>query len=385
MFLLTVRGRMRFLPDVESIQVARSRGVRPVHAAFAAVLALVVGGAACGTAGENPEAASGSDSTGSLITGAGGGPAAVTASAVTAGVGGGEGGGGGMAKGAPYPFVLAHGFFGFEKFAGSDFLTYFYKVKEHLAQQGEEVDTPSVDPFNSSDYRGQQLITRIEAFLAKTGASKVNLIAHSQGGLDARVVAHDRPDLVASVVTVATPHQGTPVADVALKLLGDPNAQKVIDDLAQLLGGPLYDQIGNQTSLAKPLYLFSKVGIAEFNAKYTDSPGVFYASVGGRSVYHTSDNDCAGDLSLQFITQWNKKLDPVDPLLGATSLILGSGAHDGLVRNKDAHWGEFWGCVPADHLDEIGQLFGDSAGLGNEWDHLKFYSLLVQYIRQRGY
>lgn len=374
---------MRFLPDVESIQVAPSRGARPVYAALAAVLAVVVSGAACGAAGETPEAASGAGSTGSLLTGAGGGPAAATSSAVTAGVGGGEGGG--VANGAPYPFVLAHGFFGFEKFAGSEFITYFYKVKERLAQQGEEVDTPAVDPFNDSDYRGHQLIDRIEAFLAKTGASKVNLIAHSQGGLDARVVAHERPDLVASVVTIATPHQGTPVADVALKLLADPNAQKVINDLALLLGGPLYDQIGNQTNLAKPMYLFSKAGIAEFNAKYTDSPGVFYASIGGRSVYHTSDNDCAGDLSLQFITQWNKKLDPVDPLLSATSLLLGSGANDGLVRNKDAHWGEFWGCVPADHLDEIGQLFGDGAGLGNEWDHLTFYSLLVQYIRQRGY
>jgi triacylglycerol lipase len=378
---------MRLVPRIESIQVTGSRGARPLHAAFAALLAVVVSGAACGTAGEDPEAASGAGSTGGLITGAGGGPAMATSSVVSVGVGGGggDGGGGGMAKGAPYPFVLAHGFFGFEKFAGKDFATYFYNVKAHLAQQGEEVDTPSVDPFNDSDYRGHQLIARIEAFLAKTGASKVNLIAHSQGGLDARVVAHDRPDLVASVVTIATPHQGTPVADVALKLLADPSAQKVIDDLAQLLGGPLYDQVGNQTSLVKPLYLFSTPGITAFNAKYPDAPGVFYASIAGRSVYHPSDNDCAGDLSLQFITQWNKKLDPVDPLLGATSLLLGAGANDGLVRDVDAHWGEFWGCIPADHLDEIGQLFGDGAGFGNDWDHLKFYSLLVQYIRQRGY
>ena len=376
---------MRLLPDRESTLVTRSRGVRPIHAALAAVLAVVVSGAACGSAGETPEASSGSDSTGTLLTGAGGGPTLATSSAVTAGVGGGTGGGAAIDKGPPYPFVLAHGFFGFEQFAGKDFATYFYQVKERLAQQGEEVDTPAVDPFNDSTYRGHQLIDRIEAFLAKTGASKVNLIAHSQGGLDARVVAHDRPDLVASVVTIATPHLGTPVADVALKLIADPNGQLVIDALAKLLGGPLYDQIGNETSLVKPLHLFSKAGIAAFNAKYPDSPGVFYASIAGRSVYHPFDNDCAGDLSLQFITQWDKTLDPVDPLLAATSLILGSSANDGLVRDKDAHWGEFWGCVPADHLDEIGQLFGDGPGFGNDWDHLKFYSVLVQYIRQRGY
>lgn len=368
-----------------SSHVIPSRRARPLHAFFAALLAVAVSGAACGTTGQDTdEAASGS--TGSFITGAGGGPVATTSSSsVTVGGSGGEGGAGGMAKGPPYPIVLAHGFFGFEKFAGKDFLTYFYQVKEHLAQEGEVVDTPAVDPFNDSDFRGHQLIERIEAFLAQTGASKVNIIAHSQGGLDARVVAHDRPDLVASVVTIATPHHGTPVADVAMKLLANPNSQTIVDDLGKLIGAPLYDQIGNPTSVIKPLMLFSQPGITLFNAKYPDSPGVFYASIAGRSSYHAFDNDCAGDLSLQFITQWDKKLDPVDPLLGAVSLLLGAGANDGLVRDEDSRWGEFWGCVPADHLDEIGQLFGDGAGFGNDWNHLKFYSLLVKYLRERGY
>lgn len=376
---------MRFLLENDnSTQVIPSRGARPLPAVFAALLAVVVSGAACGSTGQDTDADSAAGSTGGLITGAGGGPAATTAS-VTVGGSGGEGGAGGMAQGAPYPFVLAHGFFGFEKFAGKDFLTYFYKVKERLALEGEVVDTPSVDPFNDSGYRGHQLIDRIEAFRALTGAAKVNIIAHSQGGLDARVVAHERPDLVASVVTIATPHLGTPAADVAMKLLSNPNAQKIIDDLGKLIGAPLYDQIGNPTSVIKPLQLFSQAGITAFNAKYTDSPGVFYASIAGRSSYHASDNDCAGDLSLQFITQWDKKLDPVDVFLGATSLLLGAGANDGLVRGADSRWGEFWGCVPADHLDEIGQLFGDGAGLGNDWDHLKFYSLLVKYLRERGY
>ncbi|MEP7124761.1 MAG: alpha/beta fold hydrolase [Byssovorax sp.] len=369
---------MRFLSRLHS----SSHGTHAGRAVFAALLAVAVTGAACGSTGQetNTEA---SGSTGSVITGAGGGPQATSTTAVTATSG--DGGGGGMASGAPYPFVFAHGFFGFEKFAGADFLTYYYNVKARLAQDGEIIDTPSVDPFNDSTYRGAQLIDRIETFLAATGAKKVNIIGHSQGGLDARVVAHDRPDLVASVVTIATPHQGTPVADVAMKLLADPNAAKIIDDLGKLLGAPLYDQIGNQTSVVKPLKLFSTAGIAEFNAKYPDAPGVFYASIAGRSSYHGFDNDCAGDLQLQFMTQWNKTLDPVDPLLGATSLLLGSAANDGLVRDKDAKWGEYWGCVPADHLDEIGQLFGDGPGIGNDWDHLNFYSLLVKYIRERGF
>src|SRR6185312_5188410 len=157
--------------------------------------------------------------------------------------------GGATGNGPPYPFVLAHGFFGFETFAGLDFETYFYNVKAHLAAEGEVVATPAVDPFNDSDTRGAELLTQVEQFVQETGASKVNIIGHSQGGLDARVVANLRPDLVASVVTISTPHNGSPVGDVAMKLLADPNSQQIINALAQLLGGPLYDTVGNATSL----------------------------------------------------------------------------------------------------------------------------------------
>jgi triacylglycerol lipase len=54
------------------------------------------------------------------------------------------------------------------------------------------------------------------------------------------------------------------------------------------------------------------------------------------------------------------------------------------VRVKDARWGEFLGCVPADHLDEVGQLLGDGPGLGNDWDYVAFYDDLVRFLRGEG-
>ena len=99
--------------------------------------------------------------------------------------------------GPPYPIVLAHGFFGFEDFAGVGFITYFYGVKDELADRGEaQVFTPAVDPFNDSETRGEELLAHVERILAETGAAKVNLIGHSQGGLDSRYVAHQRPCLL---------------------------------------------------------------------------------------------------------------------------------------------------------------------------------------------
>jgi triacylglycerol lipase len=317
--------------------------------------ALVCAG--CGETGTVQQAAGSTD----IITGAGGGSASSTSATTSATTTGTGGGGGSEGKGPPYPIVMAHGFFGFEDFAGAGFITYFYGVKERLATEGEFVYTPSVDPFNDSEVRGAQLLAHVEQIVAETGSRKVNIIGHSQGGLDARFVAHARPDLVASV----------------------------IDELFQIIGAPFWDALGNESSVFLPLQLFSQPGIEAFNAKHPNREGVLYASFAGRTAYHGSDNDCDAAVSLPFIERFEGELDPVDPLLSVTQLICAGGfddaANDGLVRVRDARWGEFWGCVPADHLDEIGQLFGDGAGFGNDWDHLSFYTALVAHLRSAGY
>ena len=355
---------------------------RPV-VSLALCVAVAVG---CGSTGQQTATTVSGSGGASVINGGGGegaGLTTVSAPTTTASGTGGQGGDPGL--GPPYPFILAHGFFGFEKFAGLDFETYFYQVKDHLAQKGENVETPAVDPFNDSEVRGQQLLGHVMQVLHTTGAAKVNIIGHSQGGLDARVVANLRPDLVASVVTVATPHRGTPVADVVMKLVSDPNAAKIIDARTQLVGGVLYDQVGNATSLTAAFELFSQPGIAAFNAAHPDEPGIFYASVAGRSALHPAGGDCAANLVMPFIQPWESTLDPLNPLFAATQLVMGTKANDGLVRVQDAQWGEFWGCVPGDHLDEIGQILGQSPGLGNKWSYQDFYWQLISYMRQQGF
>src|SRR5690606_20441509 len=93
---------------------------------------------------------------------------------------------------------------------------YWYGVPDHLEALGHTVCVGQVDPFNDSTDRGRQLLAQAIECAADSGHAKVNIIGHSQGGLDARVVAHLAPELVASVTTVATPHYGTPIADVVL-------------------------------------------------------------------------------------------------------------------------------------------------------------------------
>ncbi len=291
--------------------------------------------------------------------------------------------------GPPYPIVLAHGFFGFEDFAGSGFLTYFYGVKDDLAKRGETlVFTPAVDPFNDSTTRGKELVMRVQETLAKTGHAKVNLIGHSQGGLDARVVAHDRPDLVASVITVGTPHGGAPIADIAAKLVTDARFSEVIDALAKLVGGALWSAAGEKTSLIRGFLQFTKPAVADFAAAYADAPGIPYFSVAGRTALNDGGTACVTKDAPAFITKWNPTRDTTDALLKLTETVTAGGLanhpNDGLVRVVDAKHGTFLGCVPADHLDEMGHLLGDGAGLGNSWDHKQFYADLVAMLRARG-
>ena len=90
-------------------------------------------------------------------------------------------------------------------------------------KSGESVFVTVVPPFDTSAARAQALSKQIDDILKRTGKAKVNLVGHSQGGMDARVITSPQGlgygDRVASVTTVATPHRGSKVADAVLGLL----------------------------------------------------------------------------------------------------------------------------------------------------------------------
>ena len=290
----------------------------------------------------------------------------------------------------PAPIVLCHGFFGFEDFAGAGFLSYFYEVADDLRQNGERlVFTPTVDPFNDSLVRGAQLLEHIAEIREATGAEKVILIGHSQGGLDARVAAHLEPDWVEAVVSYATPHRGSAVADAVLGILPGDHLNDLIDALARLIAAPLYDAVGEQTQVSAAMDLLSSVGAADFNLAVPDAADVAYYSIAGRSDLRLSIDACAADARPEFIRRYDLVRDPLDPLFFIPEAIVdgpwGDVANDGLVTVESARHGRFLGCVPADHLDQIGQLFGDRPGLVSNWHHKTFFRDLTGWLRAQGH
>ena len=126
------------------------------------------------------------------------------------------------------PIVLAHGIARFDillellkiKFQPpetefADQFHYFKLIKTHLGGAGFQVFHSNQDFAGPVDLRAEQLRNRVNEVLASTGAQKVNIIAHSMGGLDARHMIVDKgmADRVANLVTIGTPHLGTILAD----------------------------------------------------------------------------------------------------------------------------------------------------------------------------
>ncbi|OYU44454.1 MAG: lipase, partial [Burkholderiales bacterium PBB4] len=112
-----------------------------------------------------------------------------------------------------YPIVLVHGLLGFDNIGPVE---YFYGIPSALRADGARVYTVQVSAANSTEVRGEQLLTQVKQILAATGAAKVNLMGHSHGGPTARYVAGVRPDLVASVTSIGGVNRGSTVADVLL-------------------------------------------------------------------------------------------------------------------------------------------------------------------------
>ncbi len=292
----------------------------------------------------------------------------------------------GPGYGPPYPILLAHGFFGFEKIGPVD---YWWKLKPALQSAGHEVYITTVNPFQSSAVRGEQLLAQVKTILAQSGSAKVNLIAHSQGGLDARYVAAKIPDRIGAVVTVASPHLGARIADV---ILGRAPGFSIAlaTAFAALVGRPVWGQISDDPDLKASLESISTAGATAFNAAYPDPPEVRIYSLAGRSNGQLAASECFAPKAPPFVRAFDGVKDPIDPMLFLIAQILNESLtspvpNDGMVQVASTKWGTWLGCIPADHMDEIGQLLGDGPGSGNSFDHLTFYKDLAAFLVSQGY
>jgi triacylglycerol lipase len=263
-------------------------------------------------------------------------------------------------------------------------IDYFNHVEEELGKDGIPVHITLAPPFASSEVRAPIIAAQIDQILARTGKRKVNIIAHSQGGLDARLIASPRGlgygDRIASITMVSTPNLGSRIADTALAVIdafpGKP-LDKTTESALELFdlkvtdfhhGNPIRDWLES---------LSEKYQVEVFNPKYVDDPRVVYKSYAGRTNFQEGGDACNGALRND-----EDDVDPAQLVLWPTALFLADGkdiVNDGVVTLASAKWGTFERCIPADHLKEIGHIQPFSG-----FDHVAFYRRAIKRVRALG-
>src|SRR5205814_1162022 len=141
-----------------------------------------------------------------------------------------------------------------------------------LAVDGHVVRRAVVPPFGTVAIRAKALAAAIVGVLAETHAAKVNIVAHSMGGLDAREVISvlGYGDRVASLTTISTPHRGSHIADVILR-----SAPGQSDD-ARAAFAKIFGQKPEDVDLEGAFTDLSEKHAAAFQATHPDDARVYY-------------------------------------------------------------------------------------------------------------
>lgn len=276
-------------------------------------------------------------------------------------------------KSTRFPIVLHHGFLGFDRIFAID---YFFGVRKALADSGYSVHATTVAPVNTIAFRASQLAQQIDEILEETGASKVNLIAHSMGGLDARYLISSLGygDKVASLTTIATPHQGSLVADVAYRITSA-DARKLRKAVEFIFLGPQTQRLGSDdidvdspVDINGALWNLSVEYLKDkFDAANPDDPRVVYESFAAHSKL-----------------MGRSETPRIQPLLLPFFVFLraAAGENDGLVTVESAKHGTDRGLIEGDHMDVVGQLLGYSM---QRFDHRAFYLNVAHSLKTRGF
>lgn len=237
----------------------------------------------------------------------------------------------------PLPVVLVHGLFGFDRIGVPGVkLHYFRGIVKHLEALGCHAHAVRLPAAASVPERAKILVDKISAL----GHERVDIIAHSLGGLDARyaLAKLGLASKVRALVTVGTPHQGTPLVDL-------------------FINGPIgvaRKGLGVLGVTTRALDWLSPTALARFNEDVRDVPGVRYACV---------------------VAGIREAGTPVSLALAPAHAYLRrvAGPNDGLVPIASQYWGETLAEIEADHWEQVGWRMA----MRGTFDALGMYAFVV--------
>lgn len=260
-----------------------------------------------------------------------------------------------------YPILLVHGVF----FRDYKYFNYWGRIPKELKAHGAMIFYGDHQSAASVADSGRELADRVREIVAQTGCQKVNIIAHSKGGLDSRY-AISRLGIggsVASLTTVNTPHRGCIFAEYLLEKI----PQRMKDKVAEGYNAALRKLGDNNPDFLAAVTDLTAYACKTFNQNVPDIPGVYYQSVGSKLNMASG-----GRFPLNFSHQLVRYFD---------------GPNDGLVAESSFMWGEDYTFLTT--RGKRGISHGDVIDLNREnirdFDVREFYVELVNGLKERGY
>lgn len=263
-----------------------------------------------------------------------------------------------------YPILLVHGM----GFRDRKLFNYWGRIPKLLKGQGNKVYYGNQDSNGTIEENAKALKRRVEEILQETGAEKLNVIAHSKGGLDIRymISSLDMGGYIASVTTMCTPHNGSKTVD---KLLQLPTilikfVAKCTDLWLRLLGED------NPNTYQVFLSLSTEYA-KRFNGCNVDDSRVYYQS------YACIMRHSLSDIILAIPNRVVKHYE---------------GENDGLLTPESVKWGEFKGIIKSNsfrgisHCDGVDlrrRKFTNKSGRGVR-DILEVYETILNDLEVKG-
>ncbi len=263
-----------------------------------------------------------------------------------------------------YPVLLVHGM----GFRDIKLFCYWGRIPKTLQNEGCKVYFGGQDSNGTIENNGKFLSERIKVIIKESGAEKLNVIAHSKGGLDMRnaISAHGMDRYVASLTTISTPHNGSYTMDKLMRL------PKFMIKTAAFLSDLWLRILGDKHPDAYRVFeSFTTKHAEKFNIENPDSKNVYYQSY-----------------AFTFSSAFS------DVFMWLTHFIIKcvEGENDGLLTPDAVKWGNFRGVYKGatrrgiSHLDEIDfrrMRFTKKEG-GGVSDMVRFYTDLVRELSEMG-
>lgn len=260
-----------------------------------------------------------------------------------------------------YPILMVHGVF----FRDTRLFNYWGRIPAVLEKNGAVIYYGNQQSAASVSDCAEELVKRIKEIISETGCEKVNIIAHSKGGLDARYAVSrlGADKYTASLTTVNTPHRGCLFAEYLLEKV----PEKIRLGIASKYNAALKKAGDTNPDFLAAVNDLTASRCNELNENCPDSPNVFYQSIGSKSKKASS-----GQFPLNLSYRLVKYFD---------------GENDGLVSVNSMKWGSRF--VFLQPQGKRGITHGDVIDLNRQnikdFDVREFYVGIVNGLKQKGF